>query len=49
LVNVAESVTEPPAVIVLDERVVVIVGVVLFTVRGSQADVTAALPFASPL
>jgi hypothetical protein len=37
-VNVAWSVTEAPIVIVADGLIVaVIVGVVLFTVRGSQA------------
>ncbi len=46
-VNVAWSVTEAPTVMVAELIAVVITGVALFTVRGSQALVTALL-FPSP-
>ena len=46
-VSVAESVTEPPGFVEAEESEVVIVGLVLETVKGSQADV-AGLLFASP-
>ncbi len=45
---VAESVALPPAVIEDEERVVVMEGLALFTVRGSQG-LVAALLFESPL
>jgi len=47
LTIVEESVTDMPTVIVVADRVVVIVGLALLTVRRSQADV-AALLLASP-
>jgi hypothetical protein len=46
-VRVAESVAEPPTVIVVADSVVVIVGLALLTVSGSQAEV-AWLLLASP-
>jgi len=48
LAIVDESVTDVPTVTVVAERVVVIVGLALLTVRGSQA-LVAALLFTSPL
>jgi len=45
---VEESLTEPPTVVVPEERLLAIVGLALFTVKGSQGDV-APLLFASPL
>jgi hypothetical protein len=47
-VRAEESVTLVPTVIEVDERVVAIVGLALFTVRGSQSEV-APLLLASPL
>jgi hypothetical protein len=48
LAIVAESETEPPTVMVFCERVVLMVGVALLTVRSSQGLVDALL-FTSPL
>jgi hypothetical protein len=47
LARVEESLTDPPTVVVVEERRVVIVGLALLTVRGSQA-LVAPLLFASP-
>jgi len=47
LVRVAEAVTELPTCITFCERTVAIVGLVLFTVRGSQG-LVARLLLASP-